>query len=78
MFKCTEPSCKKEFKREQDVKMHWQKVHSVKVPFKISKNGKKRGRPRKNILTLADAVVALKVKRDSFDEVISLLEGLGR
>ena len=74
MFKCTEPGCKKKFKREQDVKMHWKKVHSIKIPIVY---GKKQGHPKKNKLTLSDAIVALKVKRDSFDEVITLLEGLG-
>ncbi len=73
MFKCRESACKKKFKREQDEKTHWVKMHSIKVPFVY---GKRRGRPKKNIVTLHDAVNALKVKQDSLGEVITLLEGM--
>jgi hypothetical protein len=75
-YPCTEPGCKKKFKREQDVKMHWKKIHSIKVPFKLEDKPKRKYSKRKSGLTLEDAVIALTVKRDSFNEVLMILENL--
>ena len=80
-YPCTEQGCHKVFKRPQDVKMHWKKVHAIKIPIKtkkleVDKKPKRKYTKRKSGLTLEDAVIALTVKRDSFNEVLMILENL--
>lgn len=76
MEKCHEPQCKFKCKRPQDMKRHWTIKHSIKSPIQYEER-KKRKYTKRSKLTLADAIIALRVKRDSFDEVINLLEELG-
>jgi hypothetical protein len=78
------PKCNKSFESERALSMHKMRVHTrvgknssklgVKARRKNMKNGHKH--PTAQQLTLSDAIIVLKAKRDGFNEVINLFEGM--
>jgi uncharacterized C2H2 Zn-finger protein len=72
------PKCDKSFKNEMALRMHNNRVHSKGFNKKMSVAIKsaKRKYPKRSKLSLEDAVIVLKAKRDGFNEVINLLESL--